>query len=91
MLTEGATGENPIVCTSPKADVIMGPFAIVMADAMMGEPTPKMAQPISSSQALKILLPLTHGNVRVVGVSGEPLPHLVDQAIEVIKEMYLPL
>lgn len=88
---KGATGENAMVLTSSKVDVIIGPFAIVMANAMMGELSPEMAEAISSSEAIKILIPLTQENVRLVGVSGEPLPHLVDQAVEVIREMYAHL
>jgi len=83
----GATGENAIVRTSPKVDVIIGPLAIIMANSMMGELTPEMAEAISSSKARKILIPLTQENVRVVGSSSEPLPHLVDQAVDMIREM----
>lgn len=83
----GATGENAIVRTSPKVDVIIGPLAIIMANSMMGELTPKMAEAISSSKAHKILIPLTQENVMVVGISREPLPHLVDQAVDLIREM----
>jgi len=84
---KGSTGENAIVRTSHKVDVIIGPFAIIMANAMMGELTPKMAEAISSSKARKILIPLIQENVWVAGLSSEPLPHLVDQAAQVIREM----
>ena len=84
---KGATGENAIVRTSPKVDLIIGPLAILMANAMMGEVTPKMAEAISSSKTRKILIPLTQENVTLIGVSGEPLPHLVTQAIRVIKAL----
>ena len=84
---KGSTGENAIVRTSHKVDVIIGPFAIIMANSMMGELTPKMAETISSSKARKILIPLTQENVWVAGLSSEPLPHLVDQAAQVIREM----
>jgi len=83
----GATGENAIARTSPEVDVIIGPLAIIMANSMMGELTPKTAEAISSSKAHKILIPLTQENVRVVGSSSEPLPHLVDKAVDVIREM----
>ena len=36
-VTSGATGENAVVYNSKRADVIMGPMGIVMADAMLGE------------------------------------------------------
>lgn len=79
---KGASGENAIVVTSQKADVIIGPIAIVLAQAMMGEVTPKIAQAVSSAPAKKYLLPLTQENVVVAGVKHEPLPHLVDLIIK---------
>jgi len=84
---KGGTGENAIAVTSRRVDVIIGPLAILMADAMMGEVTPKVAAAVSSSPAGKILIPLTQEKVTLVGVSGEPLPHLVNQVIGILKEM----
>ncbi|MBW1729780.1 MAG: DUF3842 family protein [Deltaproteobacteria bacterium] len=84
----GATGENAIVTTCKKVDLIIGPISIIMANSMMGELTPAMASAISSSEARKILLPLSQENVILVGASGEPLPHLVQEAIGRIKEMW---
>ena len=81
----GATGENAIIKTALEMDIIIGPLAIIMANSMMGEVTPGMSQAISSSNAVKILIPLTQERVEIVGISGEPLPHLIDQAIEIIK------
>ncbi len=83
----GATGENAIVQTAGTADVIVGPLAILMANAMMGEVTPGMAAGVSSSKARKILIPLTQEKVTIVGVTGEPLPHLVAQVVGIIEEM----
>lgn len=84
----GATGENAIRYTSPKVDFIIGPLAIIMPNAMMGEVTPGMAEAVSSSEAKKILIPLTQERVDIVGITGEPLPHLVDQVVGIVKEMY---
>ena len=84
----GATGENAIIHTSPKVDVIVGPLAIVVPNAMMGELTPGMAQAVSCSEARKILVPLTQERIKLVGVTGDPLPHLVDQVVHIIKETY---
>jgi hypothetical protein len=81
----GATGENAIVTTAPIVDIIIGPLAIIMANAMMGEVTAKMTEAISSSKALKVLIPLTQERIKIVGVSDEPLPHLIDQILETIK------
>jgi len=78
----GASGENAIVQTAKKMDVIIGPVSIVMAHAMMGEVTPKIAKAVASSPAKKLLIPLTQENVEIVGVSGVPLPHLIDSLIQ---------
>jgi NAD(P)-dependent dehydrogenase (short-subunit alcohol dehydrogenase family) len=77
----GATGENAIVRMTLQADYIIGPISIVMANAMMGELTPVMAEAISSSPASKILLPLSQEKVSIVGVTPQPLPHLVEDLI----------
>ena len=80
----GATGENAIIQSSPQTDVITGPLAILMANAMMGELTPAMAEAVSSSAATKILIPLTQEKVKIVGVTGEPLPHMVDKVVAIV-------
>lgn len=81
----GATGENSIVQTSKNVDIIIGSLAILMSNSMMGEVTSKMASAICSSQAKKIIIPLTQENLQIVGVSLEPLPHLVDKVVEIVK------
>ena len=58
-----------------------------MANSMMGEVTPRMSEAVSSSKAEKILIPLTQENVEIVGVVGEPLPHMVTKAINILKEI----
>ena len=65
-----------------KADIIIGPIAIVLAQAMMGEVTPKIAEAVACARGKKFLLPLTQENVVVAGVKHEPLPHLVDLIIK---------
>jgi NAD(P)-dependent dehydrogenase (short-subunit alcohol dehydrogenase family) len=81
----GATGANAIVRMAPQADYIIGPISIVMANAMMGELTPSMAEAISSSPASKIFLPLSQEKVSIVGVTRQPLPHLIEELI--LKEL----
>jgi len=84
---KGGTGENAIVRISQKVDVIIGPLSILMADSMMGEVTIGMASAVASAEAKKVLIPLTQEKVIVVGITGEPLPHLVDQAVRIIREI----
>ena len=78
----GASGENAIVQTVRNVDVIIGSLGIVVADAMLGEVTPKMARSVANSPAKKILLPLTQENVEIVGISSNPLPRLIDEMLE---------
>ena len=52
-----------------------------MPHAMMGEVTLEMAEAVCLSEAKKILLPLTQENISIVGVSGLPLPLLVDELL----------
>lgn len=82
----GATGENPIVKMSEQVDLIVGPLAIMMANSMMGEVTPKMAVAVGSSPAKKILIPLTQEHIEIIGVLSEPLPHLVEKVVNIIQE-----
>ncbi|NWF93779.1 MAG: DUF3842 family protein [Syntrophaceae bacterium] len=84
---KGASGENAIVQTVRTVDIIIGATAIILANSMMGELTPKMAEAIGSSQAMKCLLPLRIPEVEIIGAPKEPLPHLVDQLIKRIQEM----
>jgi len=85
----GASGENAIVRTVAMVDVILGTLSIVLANSMMGELTPRMAEAISSSPAPKLLLPLTQERVEIVGLSPEPLPHLVEKIISVKLKEYM--
>ena len=78
----GASGENAIMVTVPRMNVILGSISIVLANSMMGEMSAGMAAAVASSSAVKLLLPLTQENVEVIGVSAEPLPHLVDHLVE---------
>jgi hypothetical protein len=84
---KGASGENAIVQTVKTVDIITGTMSIVLANSMMGELTPNMAEAIASSPALKFLLPLRIPEVEIVGAPKEPLPHLVDQLIKRIQEI----
>lgn len=84
---KGASGENAICRTVFQVECIIGPIAVTWANAMLGEVTPKMAEAVTSSPAIKILLPLSQESVEIVGLQKEPLPHLVQEAVEKIKEV----
>jgi NAD(P)-dependent dehydrogenase (short-subunit alcohol dehydrogenase family) len=82
---EGATGENAIVFNASRVDIILGPIGIICANSLLGELTPLMAKAIAESEAQKILIPLNRCNVIVAGVESKPLPHYIDDAIEILK------
>ena len=82
---KGASGENAICRTVMRADCIIAPIAVSWANAMLGEVNPKMAEAVASSPAPKFLLPLSQENVQLIDASREPLPHLVQEAVEKIK------
>ena len=85
-----ASGVNAIVQTAPRVDVIVGAVSIGWAHAMLGEVTPRMAEAIMASPAPKLFLPLTQEAVHLVGLSAEPLPHLVQALVHKKLKEVLP-
>lgn len=77
---QGATGENPVKVACRDADYIVGPIGIVMADSMLGEITPEMANAVGASPAHKILIPVNKC-VTVAGVMDMSLNEYIDKAI----------
>jgi hypothetical protein len=84
----GASGENAIVTTAAKADVIIGTLNILMANSMLGEFTPRMAEAVAASSAVKFVLPVTQERVVVIGKSELSIPQMIVALTdEVEKEM----
>lgn len=82
-----ATGENAVVVNCRRADVIIAPIGAVIADAMLGEITPAMAQAAGQSRAKRILLPIGHCDNMVVGVGELSMGQLVQEAVEKLREI----
>ena len=80
--TDGATGENAIVKNVRKADIIAGVVAIVVPDSILGELSPKMANAIGQSDALRILIPFDSCNTRIAMLSTGPLQQFIDKAVQ---------
>ena len=76
-----ATGENAVVVNSRKADVIIGPIGIVIADAMLGEITPRMANAVAQSDARRLLIPVSHCDNIVVGPGGLNIGKLIQAVV----------
>lgn len=77
----GATGENPVVINSARASIIIGPIGIVVADSMLGEITPSMAEAVGRSNANKILIPVNKC-ISVAGVQEMTLTQYVKCAVD---------
>ena len=75
---KGASGENAMVTTLRKADIVIGTINILMANSMLGEFTPRMAQAVSESEAMKYILPVTQSNLVVIGMPGLSIPQMID-------------
>lgn len=83
---EAATGENSVIVCCPRADVIVGPLGIVIADSMLGEITARMAAAVAQSRAKRILIPFSHCDNIIVGVSGFNTGFLIQSAIDEIRK-----
>ena len=64
-----ATGENAVIVACRTAEIIVGPFGIATADAMMGEISPAMANAVASSNAYRILIPMNLCSTYIAGVA----------------------
>lgn len=80
--SHAATGENAVVVGCRKADIIIGPLAIVIADSMFGEITPAMALAVAQSNAKRILIPFNHCDNIVVGIGDYNMTALIQEAVD---------
>lgn len=83
--SRGATGENPVVVACRKADIIIGPIGIVIADAMLGEITPQMAAAVGRADATRILLPINKCDNLVAGIGDITMTAIIEDAIEKVR------
>lgn len=79
-----ATGENAVVVGCRRADIIVGPIGIVIADSLLGEITPAMAAAVGQSRAKRLLIPMNHCDNMVIGVPDLNISRLVQKAVEEI-------
>ena len=84
---EGATGENAAIVACRKADVIMGPVGIAIADSLLGEITPLVAMAVGQSSAKKILIPMNMCDIMIPGLKSVPIKNLINDAIEQLKSI----
>lgn len=82
-----ATGENAVIVGCRKADIIVGPIGIVIADALVGEITPEMAKAVGQSDAKRVLIPVNKCDTLIAGVGSIPMATLLQDAVDKIKQL----
>lgn len=80
-----ATGENPLIVACRKADVIIGPIGIVIADSLFGEITPQMAVTVGQANAVRILLPINKCDNLVAGITDLSTAKILEDVILKVK------
>lgn len=84
---KAATGENPVIVACRKADIIIGPIGIVIADSLLGEVTPAMAVAVGQADAARVLLPMNKCENVVAGVGNLPTTVLIQDAVARISQI----
>ena len=87
---QGATGENAVVVQCRSADVIAGPIGITLADAMLGEVSPRMAVAVGQSAAQRVLVPSDRCATLIAGVPPMTRRQAVDAAVACILRLASP-
>ncbi|MEG0178060.1 MAG: DUF3842 family protein [Oscillospiraceae bacterium] len=80
----GATGENAVIVNAMRADIIAGPLGLVMANSMLGEMSPNMANAVAAASAKKVLIPATKCGVTIAGLEDKPLSAYINSAADCI-------
>jgi hypothetical protein len=82
----GATGENAVKVSVGMGDFILGPIGIVLANSLMGEISPGMAQAVLGAPGERILIPIQQDHFTLAGFDPMPLGKMVEKALEILKE-----
>ena len=83
---EAATGSNAMRVSGKKADAIIGPIGMVIADSMLGEITAETACVIAQAGAKLILIPFSNCDTYIAGVSDLSMGMLIEDAVRQLKK-----
>lgn len=84
---QAATGENAVIVACRKADIIIGPIGIVVADAMLGEVTPHMAVAVGQADAVRMLLPVNKCDNLIVGISEISVTDILQDVLSKVRSL----
>lgn len=82
-----ATGENAVIVGCRRADIIVGPIGIAIADSLWGEISPAMALAVSQSNAARILLPMNLCQNYIAGIDKLSVSRLLKDCISKIGDI----
>lgn len=85
---KAATGENPVIVACRRADVIIGPIGIVIADSLFGEITPAMAVAVGQSNASRIFIPVNKCENLVAGVTNLMVSALIEDTLTKLQKVF---
>lgn len=89
--SQAATGENPVRVAAKRADIIIGPIGIVIADSMLGEVTPAMAAAVGSADATRILIPVNRCENIVAGVADMSTADILRDVVKKLTDVLADL
>lgn len=69
-----------------RADILLGPIGVLTPNGLLGEVSPRMAEAIGGSEAVKILLPSQRCSIRLAVGESQPLQFYLDQAVRLLGE-----
>ena len=85
---DGATGENAVAFNARRADILLGPIGVLTPNGLLGEVSPRMAEAIGGSEAVKILLPSQRCSIRLAVGESQPLQFYLDQAVRLLEGQF---
>jgi len=88
---DGATGESALVFNVGKMHIIAGPVGILMPHGLLGELSPKMAEAIGMSDAVRILIPSVQCNIRLAVGTNQTMTFYLDEAARLYEAEILRL
>ncbi len=80
--TRGATGENALIYNAKRAQLILGPIGMILANGLLGEVSPAMAAAVSGAECPKVLIPSNACGVTVAGTQELKLEEYIRLAVE---------
>ena len=90
-INTGATGENAWIYNCAHADIIVGPIGIILANAMHGEISPKMAFAVADSPAERVLVPVPNRHIIIAGAEEKSLTQYLEYVLQFVKAENAPV